>query len=209
MTRYLIFLFLIWGCTQKKQIPKYEQPQTKPTAVKYIKVNSLQTIGDFDGDGRKDTVRSHLLNNTTQHEQDSVPAFDDTVDYDSLVHYYNDITAFLLLSSHPKDTLFIGLGSGPYCLFSIDSTAIVYCEDVPDYSNLNHFEIRNYRYGKWQQLGHVRIRESAFFTNSGTIPKPFTDIPGYLEKHNGKWVYRDLWSADTSDAWFPLKLKPM
>lgn len=49
MTRYLIFLFLIWGCTQKKQMPKRGQPPTKPTAVKYVKVNGLQTIGEFAG----------------------------------------------------------------------------------------------------------------------------------------------------------------
>lgn len=211
MNRYVCcyILILLWSCAEKRPAPKQiiTQPKSHQTLrQELVAVTHLQAYGDFDGDGRKDTVRSHLKLPDALHELDSVPKFDDTVNEDALVSYYGNVEAYILLSGHPKDTLFIGTGSGPFCLFTIGDTAIVYCEQVPDFSLLNHFEIQYYRKGAWQQLANVKIRESAFYTTHTTKSgQPFTDIPDYLEKHDGQWVYRDICSRDSSDAWYPLK----
>ena len=209
----LLLLAACHGGQQHLPARKDSIPSFKMT---YKKVKLLSITGDFDGDGRKDTIREHLISITDKRELDSMPdPFGKGMEYDSMVSfvYHKDVSVVLTVSGHPHDSIYIGTGFGAYCLINLGDNnhdgkdELAYSTDYADYSHLNSCDIFSYCKGKWEMLFYFDIHESAFdYTNGVTENTIFHDIPDYLVKQKGKWMYRDNSSLDSTDIWMPLQV---
>lgn len=179
----------------------------------YLKKYSL--TGDFDGDGKLDTIVQNLINANTKQQID----YFSSNQWDTIENYFSRIEAdvILTLKNHKCDTLHFGSGGGLYCLINLgdnnndkkDEIALV----VDDYSftNISTCKIYTLCNNKWIELKSFKIHESAFDYYGENIPD-FKIIRGFLECRNNKWFYidyEDWFNADTEKdtILIPLKLK--
>jgi hypothetical protein len=181
-------------------------------------VQNHAVSGDFNGDGRQDTLVWHLFSGKTGQEIDSIP--DPFVNewYDEITtwYMYHQPDGYLAPSQAGIDTLPTA-GTGLCLLQNIgdtnhdrkDELAIAF--DYQDYSAVNGCDIMQYCASGWQSLLHFQINENGFPYTPDTQLLAHT-IQGFLEKHNGRWMYRDYndWmNAETPrDTLFrPLRLE--
>ncbi|NML36348.1 hypothetical protein HHL17_03975 [Chitinophaga sp. G-6-1-13] len=185
----ILILLLATACTMR--YVRFEAPLV--THFKEAKQVSL--TGDFDGDGKADTLIQQLRLMGDGSPVDSVPD-PEREEYDSIVKYYFDkeIALTIALSSKSGDTILLSSAMGTYCLINLgdnnadgkDEVALV--PDLPDYSNLNTCHIYTLCGKHWTELNSFGINEGGFTFTSDTV---FKTIPGYLEKRAGKWMYQD------------------
>ena len=162
----------------------------------------LFVVGDFDGDGRKDTIFQHNYSRLTRTEIDnSADPFQN--EWDTVVKWFYDQDAdlYLTINKYNQDTLHVGTAQGLYCLLNIgDNNAdgkdeIAFVIDNLDFSKINSCKIYSFCKDKWTRLKQFRVHESSFESTSDKAPT-FDNIKDYLEKKNGKWVYRDYLQND-------------
>ncbi len=197
---YILTLTLgLLSCNGKteKTVENSSVPRTTESKVKLHKLKKLFVVGDFDGDGRKDTIFQHNYSRLTRTEIDnSADPFQN--EWDTVVKWFYDQDAdlYLTINKYNQDTLHVGTAQGLYCLLNIgDNNAdgkdeIAFVIDNLDFSKINSCKIYSFCKDKWTQLKQFRVHESSFESTSDKAPT-FDNIKDYLEKKNGKWVYRD------------------
>ena len=106
--------------------------------------------------------------------------------------------AYLVLNKRNCDTLHLGTGSGLYCLINIGDNnhdgkdEIAFVVDNCDFSSLNSCNIYTICRNKWTELKSFGVNEFAFDYTTNEEPV-FNEIPGFLEKHNGQWMFKDYY----------------
>lgn len=194
-TILIIFIALLFGCAAPQQQAQPEQ------AIHLHKLGKLTVTGDFNGDGKQETLSQHTYSNRYKIELDSAAdPFQHT--WDTVIHWFEEQEASVfLLSDAGNDTLQLGLAHGLYCLINIGDNngdgkdEIAVAVDLLDESQLNHCTVYSFCQNKWQPLTRFTIRESAFeFTNN--MPPMYEHIPGFLEKQQGKWFFLDALKED-------------
>ncbi|WP_337965729.1 hypothetical protein [uncultured Flavobacterium sp.] len=195
---FLLILILL-GCNRNSKKKVYHAPisANKDTIIKLSKLQKLFVIGDFDGNGKQDTLFQHNFSKKTQTEIEKSPDVFQN-DWDNVVKwFYNqDSDLYLTTNQNNSDTLHLGEAQGLYCLINIgdnngdnkDEIALVI--DKLDFSRVNNCEIYSLCNEKWTELKHFGIHEGSFDFNTEKVPV-FSKITDFLENQNGKWVYRD------------------
>jgi hypothetical protein len=183
--------------------------------IKYIYLDKLFIIGDFDGDGLKDTLIQNNISGKTKMSIDSFPENQ----YDSLDRYFDRLEADIILKikNQKTDTLHLGSGSGLFCLINIgdnnndkkDEIALVV--DHCDFTNISTCEIYSLYKTKWIILKTFKVHENAFTYRIGTKPN-LNQINGFLEHRKTKWMYIDYYEwfnaqSDKDTIMKPLKIK--
>jgi hypothetical protein len=166
-------------------------------SVKLRALKKLFVTGDFDGDGRGDTIFQHTFSRMTRTEIDN-SADPSQNEWDVVVKWFfdRDADVYLTLHKNDHDTLRLGPAQGLYCLINIgdinadgkDEIALVI--DHLDFSSVNSCLIYSLCNNKWTLLKQFDVHEDAFNFTSEEVPS-FDRIKNYLEKQNGKWVYND------------------
>jgi hypothetical protein len=197
---YILTLTLgLLSCNGKteKTVEYSSVRRTTESKVKLHKLKKLFVVGDFDGDGRKDTIFQHNYSRLTRTEIDnSADPFQN--EWDTVVKWFYDQDAdlYLTINKYNQDTLHVGTAQGLYCLLNIgDNNAdgkdeIAFVIDNLDFSKINSCKIYSFCKDKWTRLKQFGVHESSFESTSDKAPT-FDNIKDYLEKKNGKWVYRD------------------
>jgi hypothetical protein len=167
-----------------------------------IKLRLLQKLsidGDFDGDGQLEILFQH--NFSLRYQKEIIHAADPFGnEWDTVMQWFDrqqpDI--YLTMNQKNSDTLHLGSGQGLYCLINLgdnnkdgkDEIALVV--DYLDFSRVNTCKIFSLCKNKWKLLKEFSIHEGAFdFENDGNAIPDFSEIKEFLEKHNGKWGYKD------------------
>lgn len=216
---YLLPLVLI-SCNGQPEKPVEQTTAPKATthAIKLHPLTKLFTIGDFDGDGKQDTLFQHNYSGITNSEIEyAADPFEN--EWDTVVNWFykQEVHAYLTLNKSNPDTLSLGTVQGLYCLLNIgdnnkdgkDEIALVV--DHLDYSRVNSCKIYSLCNNKWTLLKQFGVHEGAFdFTAGDTIPL-FHNIKDHLEKQKGQWVYKDYLqdgydNMEDAGKMFPLKL---
>lgn len=167
----------------------------KQTVEKYPlhKLEKLFCVGDFDGDGKNDTIFEHNFSKLKKEEIETAP---DPIknDWEEVIKWFHKQDSDLYLSfNNSKDTLHLGKALGLYCLLNIGDNnfdgkdEIAFVVDHLDFSNLNSCKIYSLCKGRWIELKQFNIDESAFDFMSTTT----YGIKNYLEKKDNKWFYKD------------------
>ena len=204
------FLFLIIAT-----LLSLHPPAISAEEIKLHELEKLFVVGNFDGNG-VDTLFQHNYSGLTKAEIDSA-ASPYQNDWETIVHWFQEQEAevYLAFNKPNKDTLHLGAAQGLYCLINIgdnnsdgrDEIALVV--DYLDYSNRNTCKIYTLCNNKWTLLKQFGIHESAFDFSNEEAPV-FFGIRGYLEKHEGKWIYLDIsdYDAEADEVEMkPLKLE--
>lgn len=226
---YLFTVLLIASCDKRlktvsdnseidKSMTKTTDNVSKTTddKIKLHKLEKLFVVGDFNGDGRQDTIFQHNYSRLTKTEIEyTADPFQN--DWDSVVKWFygQEVELYLTSNVSKQDTLRLGIALGLYCLINIgDNNAdgkdeIALVVDYLDYSLLNSCKIYSLCKDIWKNLKLFGIHEGSFdFTTDK--PPIFDNIKSHLEKQNGKWFYNDYWKDDyeiQSDVGKMLKLK--
>lgn len=185
----------------------------KDTLV-YLK--KLSITGDFNGDGKLDTINQNVINEMT-HEL--INSFPNSVNEESMQRYFDKMNADIILTMKNRkcDTLHLGSGSGLYCLINLGDNnkdrkdEIAFVADYHSISNISQCTIYTICNTKWTELKSFDIFESAFDYTDENIPE-FKQIKGFLEHRKNKWYYidyMDWWAAksDKDTILKPLKIK--
>jgi hypothetical protein len=178
-------------------------------------LKKLFVTGDFDGDGKLDTISQNNISDITHQQIDSYPCNQ----WDSIEKYFDKIEADVILTIKNKncDTLHLGSGSGLYCLINIGDNnkdkkdEIAFVVDYHNFTNISPCDIYTLCKNKWIKLKTFDIHESAFDYESEN-DSDFKQIKGFLECHKNKWFYidyMDWYNAETDKDTIlrPLKIK--
>lgn len=178
--------------------------KTADNKVKLHKLKKLFIVGDFEGDGKQDTIFQHNYSRLTKNEIEySADPFQN--EWDTVVKWFYDQDAdlYLTINNYKQDTLHLATAQGLYCLINIgDNNAdgkdeIAFVVDYLDFSRVNSCKIYTLCKKKWTLLKQFDIHEGSFDFTADKAPI-FENIKGHLEKQNGKWVYKD-YSQDGYD----------
>jgi hypothetical protein len=195
-TLYILTLTLgLLSC--KSQTEKSVTPKTTDNKIKLQKLDKLFVAGDFNGDGKQDTIFQHNFSRLTKSEiEQAADPFQN--DWDTVVKWFYDQDAdlYLTINKSNQDTLSLGTAQGLFCLINIgdnnadgkDEVALVV--DYLDFSRVNSCKIYSFCKDKWTLLKQFGIHEDAFNYTSDNPPL-FDNIKDFLLKQNGKWVYKD------------------
>jgi hypothetical protein len=180
----------------------------------YKPLRKLSLTGNFDGDGKTDTL---LQDNISRRINSAIDTFPDPFnnEWDSVVDFFyrEESDVVLALKNRKSDTLHLGTGMGPYCLINIGDNnkdgreEIALVPDLLDQSRVNSCVVYSLCQGKWQELMRFGIHEDAFNFTTDTIPV-FNEIESFLEKKNGRWMYFDYNSYAQNDS-SELGMKPL
>ncbi len=194
----LILLLLIFCCCN----PASRGPvgRSKHGSLSGIPLHSVQDFkifGDFDGDGRSEVINAFLYSRRLHRRIDSA-ADPFQVSWDSVIAWFHqqDADLCIVLSAGRQDTLHLGPAQGLYCLINLGDTngdgkdEVAFVVDRLDYSRLNSCQIYTGCDGKWTQRFRFGVHEGAFDWTGATAPD-FADIPGFLERRDGSWLYAD------------------
>jgi hypothetical protein len=181
----------------------------------YVHLEKLTITGDFDGDGKADTLFQNTINKNTKVSIDSFP----NNQWDSLETYFYKIDAdvILTLSNRKCDTLKLGATGGLYCLINIGDNnkdkkdEIAFVVNYYNFTNITSCCIFTLCDNKWKQLKEFKIHENAFEYEGDTV-KTFKQIKGFLEYRKKSWFYIDYidWfnaESDKDTILKPLKIK--
>lgn len=200
----LILLILFFSCAKndKKTYYKVNNKDTASVLKKteidtFHKLGKLFCVGDFDGDGKRDTIFQYNFSKLKKEEIINAPDPSKN-EWEDVVKWFidQDSDVYLAFNKTKSNTLHLGAAQGLYCLINIgdnnfdgrDEIALVV--DNLDFSNLNSCKIYSMCKGKWLELKQFNINESAFDRVEG-VQNTFSDIPDYLEKKDNKWYYTD------------------
>lgn len=171
-----------------------EKPKGQGKII-YKKLENDVVIGDFDGDGIRDTLIQKILDKNSKKE---ILFFPDPFqnEWETVVKFFYRKSAdvILYISNSNLDTLHLGIAMGLYCLLNVGDTnndgkeEIALVIDQLDYSMVNSCGIYSLCGEQWRLLNSFSIHESAFFFTSKEIPR-FTHIKGFLEKKGKVWKY--------------------
>lgn len=213
-TFIFVGIFLFFACSsssekkntsKKKSIGTTSIPRKHSTEkIALHKLRKLFVVGDFDGDGKKDTVYQHFFSELTGREIDSL-ADPLKNDFDTLWHwFYNQKVEIYLAFTKPNhDTLRMDgvVDEGLYFLINMGDNnsdgkdEIGLSIDHVDWSNANSFRVYSICKNKWVELKRFNVMESSFnFSSDSTLL--FSGIKDVLEKQNGKWLYKDYIDMD-------------
>jgi len=122
--------------------------------------------GDFDGDGKTETLVEHFFDRLTNKETNK---FYDSLDYDRLVGIivkYKDPFSFILSDNKNIDTLIIYSGGQLLGLSFLKNEGdldgdgadeISYVVNWADWSNLNTSHLMTYKHNRWKELYSFEI----------------------------------------------------
>jgi len=166
----------------------------------FHKLTKINVIGDFDGDGKEDTIFQHNFSKLYNREIDSSadPLQVNTSNRDNVIKWFygQESDVYLTINHSSNDTLHLGTAQGLYCLLNIGDNnsdgkdEVAFVVDYCDYSQANNCKIYTLCKGKWNELQQYAVHEDAFAFSSDTSPR-FKGIKGYLENRNGNWFYLD------------------
>lgn len=175
----------------------------------YLDAPALTITGDFDGDGTQDTF-SQFITDSLGNKLDYIiePDWEKTPQpyfgYD-----YN--TAYTLNGKPcPMDNY---IGVGLFCLINLGDINATKGDDIAlvpmlsDYTMLNTCSIYSYCIEKWVKVFSFAVNENSFSYPAGKPDPIFANIPEYLEKRNGKWVFMDY--MEWLNAEETLQMKPL
>lgn len=183
------------------------QPAGKPTpasqeipsapSLTFLPAATPSVTGDFDGDGRRDTLVWHLVSALTGKAIDSVPDPLACDWYEQFLPWYeaHSVGGYLASARAGLDTLHISHTNGPHLLLNIGDSnqdgkeELAVSFDSYDFSLLNSFTIVYLCNNEWKYALYSTINESVFYDDS--CQSSFHGIQDYLEKRNGRWMYRD------------------
>jgi|ERR1043165_9058522 hypothetical protein len=209
-------LLLLAGCYPDKKRPALAAHQPRHQALSVVRppdhsnialrtFDRLFVTGDFDGDGITDTLTEGNFSNLRHLEIDSGPDWSknefETINW----WYFNQQADVYIAFKRPgKDTLHLGEGECLYCLINIGDNNKDGKDEIAeslvnlDYSNVSSCKIFSLCNGSWALLQRIEIHEAAFdIPRDSTIV--FTEVPRFLEKHNGQWFFHDyMWEFDGS-----------
>jgi len=195
----LMLLIVLFSCNQnsRKNVSKTAVSDTLKTAIKFNKLEKLFVIGDFDGNGKQDTIFQHNYSKQTKTEIEKSPdPFENDWDIVEKWFYSQKSDLYLTINKPNPDTLHLGTAQGLYCLINIGDTngdrkdEIALVIDKLDMSRVNSCEIYSLCNEKWTLLKQFGIHEDSFDFSANKKPI-FNVVKGYLEKQNGKWLYKD------------------
>jgi hypothetical protein len=193
----LILGLLSCSSQTEKTVDNSTISKTADNNIKLHKLEKRFVVGDFDGDGKQDTIFQHNFSRLTKNEFEySADPFQN--DWDTVVKWFYDQDAnlYLTINKRNKDTLNLGTAQGLYCLINIgdnnadgkDEIALVI--DYLDFSRVNSCKIYTLCNDKWTLLKQFGVHEGSFDFTTDKAPI-FDNIKDFLEKQNGKWVYKD------------------
>ena len=185
----VLFVFFI-GCNQ---VTKKQKNGKKNVFLQ--KIDRPFVAGNFDKKGINDTIFFHYYSNSSKTEINEIPSSLNN-DRDDIVSWFTQFQVDSYLT-YKKDTLFIGFAYGFSCFFNIGDTnsdgkdEIAFVVDWLDYSNINSCQIYSMCNNQWELLKEFTIHESAFELPISDTVSSFSCIPGYLEKRNDIWMYKE------------------
>ena len=214
-----LLLVLIISCHENKKNKIISTPvsDTISKGIVFHKLEKRSVIGDFDGDGKQDTIFEHNYSKEIKTEiLESPDLYENDWEIVENWFYTQKADLYLIINKKNQDTLHLGTAQGLYCLINIgdnnndgkDEIALVI--DRLDLSRVNSCKIYSLCDKKWTTLKEFGIHEDSFDFTSDRMPI-FNEIKGYLEKRNGKWFYNDYSqnSYDTQEEIGKMKrLKP-
>ena len=155
-------------------------------------VNPIEVVGRFISPDKTDTLLFRRYSNNTHRYFDSLPIWGDNFMPGDDTDWFreNDIamkvtTADGRLVHTQTEAMYVHrVISLPDILPGYDVLAVVWRHQ--DFSGIKPCHIVSVKDGQWTELG-------AFTVNTNIFPDTLTDgmIDGFLEKHNGIWMYRD------------------
>jgi hypothetical protein len=180
--------------------------------TKYIHLSKLSINGDFDGDGKTDTLFQNTINKTSKVQIDSFP----DNKWDSIENYFYKINSdvILTISNRQNDTLHLGRGGGLYCLINIGDNnndkkdEIAFVVDYYNFTNINPCFIYTLCSNTWKELKSFKIHENAF-EFKGDSANTFKQIKGFLEFRKNKWFYIDYYDWFKAESNKDTILKPL
>lgn len=195
----IFILILVLACNRKNEIKVLGSAilNVSQNVVKLHKLQKLSVTGDFDGDGKSDTIFQHNYSRLRSVEIDSA-ADPYQNEWDTVANWFyrQHADLYLTMNGNKQDALHLGTAQGLYCLINVgdnngdrkDEIALVI--DNLDDSRLNSCKIYSLCSSQWTLLKEFEINEDAF-DYSGNKPEVVNEIKGYLEIQNGSWVYMD------------------
>lgn len=197
---------------KEKFAQKPAQNQETTVSDSLVHLQKLTITGDFDGDGKSDTICQNTISKSTREEITSFPENQ----WDSIERYFDRLEAdvTLTLKNRKADTLHLGSGGGMYCLINIGDTnkdrkdEVAFVVDYYNFSNISPCMVYTLCDGEWIQLQSFKIHESAFEYEGEKLPV-FKEIKGFLEVRNKRWHYIDYqhWFDAETDS--DTLLKPL
>ncbi len=215
---FYCFILYFFSCTNSTNTNKNNKTDTltinKDSAIKntFFHLKKLSITGDFDGDGKIDTLCQNTINELTKQPIDSFP----DSQWNSIENYFglmnSDVQLFM--SNKPNDTLHLGAGGSLYCLINIgdnnkdnkDEIAVVV--DYYDFTNISTCVIYSLCGNKWNEIKSFKVFESAFDYEVDSMPN-FKQINGYLEYRKNKWYYIDYTDWFNAETDKDTILKPL
>lgn len=163
--------------------------------IRYYALDKKQIRGDFNGDGKLDTLFQNNINLESGMPIDSLPELPEWENMLSYLdeHYSNIIVTY---SKNQSDTLYLGAGFGLFCFINLGDLnhdkkdEFAFVTENADYSRVNHCYIYTLCHNKFTQLKSFYIYEGTFDSYDTIVPKA-NEITNFLEKQNGKWMYSD------------------
>ncbi len=207
-------IILLYACNTKQEHAAVAHKQivaeeTTKLAPEYQKIENQSITGDFDGDGKLDTLYQHTVSGYNKLPIDSFQ----TDPWDSIesILLKADAEILLTLSHNHYDTLSLGFGGGLYSLINIgdnnndqiDEIALVV--NTYNFSNISVCEIFTLCKDKWIPLKEFQIHEQAYY-DTDLDPKK---IKGFLEYQNGDWFYIDYIDLFNAESAKDTLLKPL
>lgn len=221
MKQHFIIIFILFFCCSNvdsiKGDRKVADTFKKVNAeIKFVHLDKLSITGDFDGDGKIDTLVENNISGLNKLSIDSIPNYSE---WDSLARFFDRVESDLILSlvNRKCDTLHLGSGKGLFCLINIgdnnndkkDEIALVV--DQCTFTNICTCHIYSLCKNKWNELKHFIIHRDAFVYDENSKPY-LKGIKGFLELRKNKWMYIDYYDwfnakSDKDTVLRPLKLK--
>jgi hypothetical protein len=166
-----LFILVVVTLFFVKKTPKHNPYSTVETSWNQLPADSLGyrfiVIGDFDGNGTKETLTESYTDSTMKHEISSIRYYknNDRIGFLTqkkpvlrLLCNDNKISPFMIENNNTSGLLFVK-NVGNIDVLSGDE--IAYAVDWLDVSNVNSFRIANYHKGKWSDIDMFPIHESS------------------------------------------------
>ncbi|MES2487787.1 MAG: hypothetical protein V4581_17805 [Bacteroidota bacterium] len=162
--------------------------------IGYYTAPTYSITGDFDGDGKQDTLNQFITDSMGNRLQYMEEIESET--WSDYVYNFADkgYRTSIAIEGKEDNLLSFKQAQGMYCLINLgnlnkakgDEIAII--PDAVDESRHSYCHIYSLCKGRWQRVFEFSLHEDAFDTFNGT---PYKTLPGILEQKNGIWHYHD------------------